>query len=71
MHTANGLELMGPFRHAAVLFVHTLYDLTAVLHHWVIIVQNSSFQARSESSIIPHPTVFKNYIEILVPEVES
>ncbi len=24
MHTANGLELMGSFRHAALLFVHTL-----------------------------------------------
>ena len=24
MHTANGLDLMGSFRHAALLFVHTL-----------------------------------------------
>ena len=24
VHTVNGLELMGPFRHAASLFVHTL-----------------------------------------------
>ncbi len=25
MHAANGLELMGSFRHAALLFVHTLF----------------------------------------------
>ncbi len=26
MHTANGLELMGSFRHAALLFVHSLLN---------------------------------------------
>ena len=32
MHTANGLEFMGSFRHAALLFVHTLYESREVLH---------------------------------------
>ncbi len=27
VHTANGLEFIGSFRHAALLFVHTLYCL--------------------------------------------
>ncbi len=29
---ANGLEFMGSFRHAALLFVHTLYESREVLH---------------------------------------
>ena len=41
MHTANGLELMGSFRHAALLFVHTLAAMS-------IIVTKTNFYAYFE-----------------------